>query len=143
MGENDKNMKGRKIKVRYIWSAGTQLFRYDFEIEQIEGGISMHIGNVIARLEGTGLMDSQGLEIFEGDILSFAGVVGHVVWDGFNFQLTQDPPGQDESLGYKKSYGRNWSLHEMYLQDFNEEKPTYKILGNIYENPELLNQQPT
>ncbi len=89
-------------------------------------------------MQFTGLKDKNGKEIYEGDILSFCDRIGHVLWNGFNFDVTQNPLNQDESLGYKISIGLTKSFHELYLLDSNSSKPDYEIIGNIYENPELL-----
>jgi len=87
-------------------------------------------------MQSTGLFDKNGREIFEGDIVVREGIkrpeiVRFGQWVGV------------DSLGYKEKYigfyfeseheGQEW-LHSVEPQ-FNH---LYQIIGNIYENPELL-----
>lgn len=70
----------------------------------------------------TGLKDKNGKEIFEGDIVSWGGSMygfGKVVYERYSF-LVKYKLGEVED--------------EMY---FNH-PDAYTIIGNIYENPELL-----
>lgn len=88
-------------------------------------------------MQSTGLFDKKGVEIFEGDIIKRDGIKRPEVirfgeWIDVN------------SLGYKEQYigfyfeseheGQEW-LHSVEPQ-FNH---LYKVIGNIYENPELNN----
>lgn len=79
----------------------------------------------------TGLKDRNGTEIYKGDILeidddweSGEGERGEVMWDGKNamFRL----------FCYTKYGGKGWFMPE------NKTWMKLKIIGNIYENPDLL-----
>lgn len=83
-------------------------------------------------MEFTGLKDKNGKEIYEGDI---------IVPDTYHFN---DPfvveygvqEFADDNYG-ECSAGWNIPLH--YVQEFGDRCPC-KVIGNIYENPELLNK---
>jgi hypothetical protein len=95
----------------------------DWETKTIKGGIW---------LEFTGLYDVKGKEIYEGDILQGSFGAGQVIWSDGGFSLTSKKnnllyiynPLSQYSRGQKKN-------HLQFL----------RIIGNIYENPNLLKQQ--
>ena len=67
----------------------------------------------------TGLHDKNGKEIYEGDIVMFWGGIGKVIYF-------------DAYASFKIQYTEN-DMADLNLN-------SHEILGNIYENPELLNQ---
>ena len=88
-------------------------------------------------MQYTGLKDKNGKEIYEGDLLKY---------------LAQYPHGFQEKYPWKKSgrvcgpvvsedgwlyADRKYKGEEMLL--FKDSANEYEIIGNIYENPELLN----
>ncbi len=77
-------------------------------------------GNELDWIQYTGLKDKDKKEIWEGDILlnPFFGDLWEVRWN--------------------KKYG-HWEVHQM-SDDINEELGhiNFKVIGNIYENKELL-----
>ncbi|MCD7779846.1 MAG: YopX family protein [Candidatus Gastranaerophilales bacterium] len=83
---------------------------YGIEIESVEEYILMQC---------TGLKDKNGKLIFEGDIL-------------------QDGVGNTFEIAFIKycNYIRETKRH--YWLKFDERHTSYEIIGNIYENPELL-----
>jgi uncharacterized phage protein (TIGR01671 family) len=75
-------------------------------------------------MQSTGLTDARGKEIFEGDVVSIGvpdGARGVVTWND-----EHDPCWMLVVAGECRS----WNLGERSKQDF--------VLGNIYENPEML-----
>lgn len=72
-----------------------------------------------------GLLDVDGNPIYEGDILENTNYIGSVVWDKFNamFILQSFTDGDGYVFKGVKTYS----------------PLNGKIIGNIYENPELLN----
>ena len=89
---------------------------------------------IIAQLQYTGLRDKNEKEIYESDIVSFilksGSMRGHrinqeVIYDAVNgYQLPEDGKYLDIS-------------GDSYYEEIKE----VEVIGNIYENPELLNKE--
>lgn len=89
-------------------------------------------------MQYTGLKDKNGKEIYEGDIL---------------FRQTYDPDGEQEIRIIKYhpvGFGEDWRLCLINPQTKEPDDNFYggvfwldqrEIIGNIYENPELLNDK--
>jgi uncharacterized phage protein (TIGR01671 family) len=69
----------------------------------------------------TGLNDKNGKEIYEGDILSWEKGTGEVSYDSYMFRVNGF---------YDPSQDIPWDIFA--------EGAEYKVIGNIYENPELM-----
>ena len=82
------------------------------------------IGKENILLQFTSLKDSKGKEIFEGDVVKFDDKTGYVEYLGEEARYIIDEwqEGETESIGHDLS-----SLPE-----------SVEIIGNIYENPELI-----
>lgn len=81
----------------------------------------------IVLMQSTGLKDKNGKEIFEGDILSIEtdeeNVKVEVSWDNKHALFVFE----------SKKYDERESLGEL----FEDNTYPFKIIGNVYENPEL------
>ncbi|MGA5590550.1 YopX family protein [Enterococcus mundtii] len=89
---------------------------------------SYHVRN-IELIQSTGLKDKKDVEIFEGDIIKNSnGLTGYVTYlqqeAGFVVVLKKS----DYRLGHRNT-------GESYTEATNHE-----VIGNIYENPELLEE---
>ena len=120
-------MKQREIKFR-AWNKDNS----DPMFNPFESGLRFETfvnAPSIELMQYTGLKDKNGVEIFEGDITNY----GTVKW--FN-HLTWDGAGSDHPGFYfiQKRYGMR-ELELDYHLGFDEE---IEVIGNIYENPELL-----
>lgn len=77
----------------------------------------------IILMQSTGLFDKNGKEIFEGDILF--GHAGEDFWEIVEFDI-------EEGKWIRRDIWCNSKL------DLSENNEFMEIVGNIYENPELL-----
>ncbi len=83
-----------------------------------------HIGeHGAAFLQSTGLEDNNQHEIFEGDVVKMHGGICQIKFDGLAFVA--------EKIVAKGDDARGWQIQPHLWADV-------KIIGNIYENPELL-----
>ena len=93
---------------------------------------NFEVGNQAEIMQSTGLKDKNGVEIFEGDIVS---VRNHP------FQKTEKSGAGIEIDGdYAISWNEGdltWCAGNLLLARL---KPYVTVAGNIYENPELLDQ---
>ena len=78
----------------------------------------------IILMQSTGLKDKNGKEIFEGDILH------HQIQTDYTFIVKYD---KDNGRWYGDGLSRTYRIN--ITKEF---LPYYKVIGNIYENPELL-----
>lgn len=87
--------------------------------------------NELILMQSTGLTDKNGKEIFEGDILSIEtdeeNVKVEVSWDSKHALFAFE----------SKKYNEKEPLAEL----FEDNSYPFKIIGNIYEDPELLEVQ--
>ena len=84
----------------------------------------------------TGLKDSEGNEIQEGDLLEFEGYPGE---DYYMEIAVDDEPPHNFIYGYRVKAGSDVRgiSHGIY-NVLENEKLNWKIIGNIHDNPELL-----
>lgn len=82
------------------------------------------VNNDLNLMQSTGLVDKEGTEVFEGDILH------HQIQTEYTFIVKYD---KDKGRWYGDGLSRTYRI------DITKEfLPYYKVIGNIYENPELL-----
>lgn len=91
------------------------------------------IKSSIVLMQFTGLLDSEGKEIFEGDILGYGNYrVFSVYWDSEAAAWSVIHILRTKEHGIIP--GRNLLLKSVFNYG------NIKIIGNIYESPELLNE---
>lgn len=108
------------------------LIDFKAKIEQIKlrktGNIWYDFEDVVL-MQSTGIKDKNGVEIYEGDILKL-----HAI-----FLAPDDKIGY---LEYSPKYGYSiiFEGNRLYRQEYwaSTNKLNYEVIGNIYENPELI-----
>ncbi|UNQ40928.1 YopX family protein [Prescottella equi] len=117
----------REIKFR-AWDEEYGLWVY-FNLSDAIGGRVAAITDplrLVNKCRATGLKDKNGVEIYEGDILKDTHDSG---WQGTTVQIDQVIYSADPA-GF--TFGERWSplnSHDIKRME---------VIGNIYENPELL-----
>ncbi|USK56549.1 YopX family protein [Cytobacillus solani] len=128
----------REIKFR-AWDLDAQDRMYSWD--EIKLHFSEHVEHEkVVVMQYTGLKDKNDKEIYEGDILNFVEFdttgghrddrefTGIVKWKNGMFEIWNKP----DSEFYGADGG--FVLQYIWLQD-----DEIEVIGNIYENPELLN----
>lgn len=151
-------MNNREFKFR-VWDEDDNVFRY-FDLKDENRDLfwfSHTIPNYLERIQQfTGLLDSQRKEIYEGDIIEKTGIN---LADQFTYGLTSNDLHWskigDIFVVYYLPSGFTLLPIETYKSDYicpnlygnigqynfwNGASSATKIVGNIFENPELLNK---
>ena len=94
-------------------------------------------------MQYTGLKDKNGKMIFEGDIVKFTNEVDEI----FNveigvvvFEQTECNFCIQRTVINPKNYPVPKTTRTIYLIDNTQYEATYEIIGNIFSNPELLQE---
>ena len=100
----------KTLNMIHCWSAIENHFTFEELLDT----------NFFEAMQYTGLKDKNGVEIYEGDILSYF---------GFEYEVTFE----ESAFGWSED-GQFYAFAEMAIDEIEKTK----IIGNIYENPELV-----
>ena len=115
----------RPIEFR-AWEKKFKYMTAHINMEHLRGGFQGLYGNNAIVMQFTGLFDKNGVKIFEGDILRYTGSYkGHglyqIIWtDNLQFECLE-------------INGNNYMMPTVWVEEM-------EIIGNIYENKELLRE---
>ncbi|MBG8350011.1 hypothetical protein I5315_12985 [Enterococcus faecium] len=111
--------KGGKVNSIEYWKTPSELKSY-------------HVRNLVL-MQSTGLKDKNGVEIFEGDVVAV---------ENHPFQRKEDSSAGMEIEGdYVVGWNQHdltWCAGDLLLARL---KPYVRVIGNIYQNSELLEEQ--
>ena len=136
----------RNIKFRYVYKNRhwdiVDLRETIFSLGLIEQwGVDNYLSvcdsywyELLAKNQSTGLKDQEGKEIFEGDVIVTT-VLHQSVPKGTTMVIVWDDTELCFFAEYIQHLNQKWYRR---LRVTSNKK--FKIIGNIYENPELLNQ---
>lgn len=115
----------REIKFR-VWDTESKIMFDCDGMQEWWEDVDMFRGNHYVPMQYTGLKDSEGTEIYEGDILESATFgseeIGKVIYC------------EDDAM-FELEVGR------VVLNFGNESSKGWTVIGNIYENPEWLGNE--
>jgi len=124
----------REIKVK-AWSPSLKEWRSDWSISEYTEVLNLNEckqDEDLILVQYTGLKDKNGKEIWEGDICKseYTPIIGQIYF-GFG---GEGEPADFVGIYYGWCFGRKNELDE--TTGFTGER--LEVVGNIYENPELL-----
>ena len=108
----------RTIKFR-AWNEEHKMMSEPFTLEQLQGCKAYFVGSIFQQF--TGLLDKNGKEIYEGDIVQTP-----------NYDY--DPSNGDNPYDISEI---KWGNTGWIINDYGSNEDV-EIIGNIYENPELI-----
>ena len=114
---------GRMMLIKNMWFQDGSVEELELNDAVMNDYITSY-PDEIELMQTTGLCDKEGTEVFEGDILH------HQIQTEYTFIVKYD---KDKGRWYGDGLSRTYRI------DITKEfLPYYKVIGNIYENPELL-----
>lgn len=133
------------------WKYGLPHYNLDNEIEfiTVPGKIYPNCFKVDPETlrQFTGLVVSNG-KVFDGDFLKFGAYILEVFWNGESFQWQAGKVNRSYDIHYRCCGNRrdeNWTvidLGEIAAEPIITGEMTTKIVGNRWDNPELIPPKP-
>jgi len=107
-------------------------FAFDDDLVGMNGDMYCPFSDVMQVMQYIGLKDKNGKEIYEGDVVKLIGVageegVGEVIFDKENASFCVKTIENKNKIDF-------WDFYQLLLVF----RVKIEIIGNIFENPELL-----
>lgn len=117
---------GRMMLIKNMWFQDGSVEELELNDAVMNDYITAY-PDEIELMQTTGLCDKEGTEVFEGDILH------HQIQTEYTFIVKYD---KDKGRWYGDGLSRTYRI------DIKKEfLPYYKVIGNIYENQEILKEK--
>ena len=124
----------REIKFR-VWDKKEKFYRYLDLDDIMMSELAEEDSCLEFRGEYTNLKDKNNQEIYEGDIVVCVEMHDSNVFDAWTSMDGYDPDTKPIPFEIKKDKdGVNWD----FPSDLRQRPYWWKVIGNIYENPDLL-----
>ncbi|MDT2635091.1 YopX family protein [Enterococcus dongliensis] len=127
------------------WWIQDEVMTHIYTLEFLQGGIRVSdgcwhekfLGDEVILMQSTGLKDTNGVEIFEGDIVRYT-------WDMLSdVNATEKGKKVRISKVFWSDWRASWAVGKKSCNNdlfrYARNGNTVEVIGNIYENPELLN----
>ena len=140
--EQENDMQQREIKFR-AWDEQSKKMLPSVDISRPVKYFDWLGGLDVPIMQYTGLKDKNGKEIFEGDVLEYATIWAGVA-DSPHYKVGDKVVHRRETVVFEPFYfadyedscaGFGWKIDTCDLEEIGKR---WEIIGNIYENPELL-----
>lgn len=118
------NELGRMMSIKNMWFQDSRIEELELNDSVMNDYITVS-PDEIELMQSTGLKDKNGQEIFEGDIVDYKGREAVIKWHGsYASFIYRFVDGLQERVS-------EWD--PLFLACYH-----FEVIGNIYENPELL-----
>ena len=145
-----REIKFRGMTEKGEWKQGLLTFMFgQYAIVNPEDENSVYVINKETAGQYTGLKDMSGVDIYEGDILEFedTGEEGYEYLEGYDFINRATVCYENGRFELENFVGGDGYVLESMSNECHEEfmiiLNNSKVIGNRYENPELLKEEPT